>query len=104
MLAPRGAEHDLARAQLALVGPDAHLRDALQHGVELVTPAVRVRLLLLLWLEAVDVAEETLRFEGPSQRQTRLVVEDIELDGKLISSGATVLLMLGAANRDAATA
>jgi cytochrome P450 len=44
--------------------------------------------------------EEIMRFEGPSQRQTRLVAEDVEIGGKRISKGATVLLMLGAANRD----
>lgn len=46
--------------------------------------------------------EEVMRFEGPSQRQTRLVVEDVEIGGKRIPKGATVLLMLGAANRDPA--
>jgi len=46
--------------------------------------------------------EEIMRFEGPSQRQTRLVVEDVEMGGKRIPKGATVLLMLGAANRDSA--
>jgi cytochrome P450 len=46
--------------------------------------------------------EEVMRFEGPSQRQTRLVVEDMEIGGKRIPKGATVLLMLGAANRDPA--
>jgi cytochrome P450 len=44
--------------------------------------------------------EEVLRFEGPSQRQTRLACEDIELGGRLISKGSAVLMMLGAANRD----
>jgi len=46
--------------------------------------------------------EEMLRFEGPSQRQTRLVSEELEISGRRIDKGSTVLLMLGAANRDPA--
>jgi cytochrome P450 len=44
--------------------------------------------------------EEVLRFEGPSQRQTRLVSEDLEIRGRRVNKDSTVLLMLGAANRD----
>jgi cytochrome P450 len=46
--------------------------------------------------------EEIMRFEGPSQRQTRLVVEDLEMGAKRVPKGSTVFLMLGAANRDPA--
>jgi len=46
--------------------------------------------------------EEILRFEGPSQRQTRLASADVAIGGRRISAGSAVLLMLGAANRDPA--
>ncbi len=45
--------------------------------------------------------EECLRYESPIQRVFRLAVADIEVRGKTIRSGQTVLLMVGAANRDA---
>ena len=44
--------------------------------------------------------EEFLRFESPIQIATRLPVEDLVLRGKTIRRGQTVVLMLGAANRD----
>lgn len=44
--------------------------------------------------------EEFLRYESPIQLATRLPVEDLELRGKTIRKGQTVVLMLGAANRD----
>ena len=44
--------------------------------------------------------EEFLRYESPIQIATRLPVEDVELRGKTIRKGQTVVLMLGAANRD----
>jgi pimeloyl-[acyl-carrier protein] synthase len=50
----------------------------------------------------MSTIEEILRFEGPTQRQTRLVGEDLEIGGKQIKKGSTVFLMLGAANRDPA--
>ena len=44
--------------------------------------------------------EEFLRFESPIQIATRLPVEDLAFRGKTIRRGQTVVLMLGAANRD----
>ncbi len=44
--------------------------------------------------------EEFLRFESPIQIATRRPVEDFVLRGKTIRQGQTVVLMLGAANRD----
>lgn len=44
--------------------------------------------------------EEFLRYESPIQIATRLPTEDLELRGKKIRKGQTVVLMLGAANRD----
>ncbi|MCC5664890.1 cytochrome P450 [Nostoc sp. CHAB 5784] len=44
--------------------------------------------------------EEFLRYDSPVQRQARLAVEDLEIDGKQISKGQRLFLMIGAANRD----
>lgn len=46
--------------------------------------------------------EEFLRYESPIQLATRLPTEDFEWRGKTIRRGQTVVLMLGAANRDPA--
>jgi len=47
-----------------------------------------------------SAVEEFLRFESPIQIATRLPVENLVLRGKKILKGQTVVLMLGAANRD----
>lgn len=47
-----------------------------------------------------SAVEELLRFESPSQQTTRLAPEDTELGGKLIRKGQTVMVVMGAANRD----
>jgi cytochrome P450 len=49
-----------------------------------------------------NVVEETLRFDPPVQALPRLAMRDVELGGEKISAGATVMLMIGAANRDPA--
>jgi pimeloyl-[acyl-carrier protein] synthase len=46
--------------------------------------------------------EEFLRYDSPVQFVTRVAVEDFAIDGKQISQGQRVWLMLGAANRDPA--
>jgi len=46
--------------------------------------------------------EEALRYESPLQRLGRTVLEDVNLDGRPVRRGQTVLSMLGAANRDPA--
>ncbi len=47
-----------------------------------------------------SAVEELLRYESPSQQTTRLAPEDTELGGKLIRKGQTVMVVMGAANRD----
>ena len=47
-----------------------------------------------------SAVEEFLRFYSPLQRQTRVVLEDMEIRGRSIRKGQAVLLMQGAANRD----
>lgn len=47
-----------------------------------------------------SAVEELLRYESPSQQTTRLAPEDTELGGKLIHKGQTVMVVMGAANRD----
>src|SRR5207245_8629132 len=46
--------------------------------------------------------EELLRFDSPLQRQTRVALEDLSINGRQIRRGQPVLSMLGAANRDPA--
>jgi cytochrome P450 len=47
-----------------------------------------------------SAVEEFLRYESPVQFITRLLKEDLSLGGKQLRAGQTVLVMLGAANRD----
>lgn len=47
-----------------------------------------------------SAVEELLRFESPSQHTTRVAPEDIELGGKRIRKGQSVIAVMGAANRD----
>lgn len=44
--------------------------------------------------------EELVRYDGPSHRLLRTTTRAVELSGTVIPSGATVLLVLAAANRD----
>ncbi len=48
--------------------------------------------------------EEVLRFQTPVQIDGRFVFEDVEIDGRRIAAGESVLTLLGAANRDPASA
>jgi cytochrome P450 len=47
--------------------------------------------------------EELLRYDSPVQFTSRVCLEDLTLDGKQLKAGETLLLLLGAANRDPAT-
>ncbi|BBM82983.1 cytochrome P450 [Candidatus Uabimicrobium amorphum] len=44
--------------------------------------------------------EEMLRFESPVQWNTRVATQEIEIAGKTISPGQTVIMLIGSANRD----
>lgn len=46
--------------------------------------------------------EESLRYESPVSRQTRLMKQDVQLRGKTLRRGEIVFQMLNAANRDPA--
>ena len=46
--------------------------------------------------------EELLRYDGPTQAQVRVALEDIVLHGKTIRAGDRVFVMVNAANRDPA--
>ena len=49
----------------------------------------------------IDTAvEEFLRFSGPFQRDARVCKETTQIGGETIRAGQTILLLLGAANRD----
>ena len=47
-----------------------------------------------------NAVEELLRYDSPVQIVARDATEDIEIDGNLIHAGESVVLCLGAANRD----
>lgn len=47
-----------------------------------------------------SAVEEMLRFEAPSQHTTRIPRQELMLGGKKISSGQSVIAVMGAANRD----
>lgn len=49
-----------------------------------------------------SAVDEFLRFESPVQMTNRTAVEDVELDGRTIRAGDSVLAVLAAANRDPA--
>jgi cytochrome P450 len=46
------------------------------------------------------LVEEVLRYDSPVQVVYRQATQDVELEGGKLPAGATVLLLLGAANRD----
>jgi cytochrome P450 len=50
----------------------------------------------------VPVVEETLRYESPVQRLSRVATRDVNLSGVTIPQGEMVSLFFGAANRDPA--
>ena len=47
-----------------------------------------------------NAVEEFVRYDSPIQYVARRAMEDIEIAGKLISKGDTVIIYIGAANRD----
>jgi cytochrome P450 len=47
------------------------------------------------------VVEETLRYDAPTQLMFRTATTDVDVAGATIPAGATVLALLGSANRDA---
>jgi cytochrome P450 len=49
---------------------------------------------------ARNASEELLRYDAPVQFTTRLVMEDVDLDGQHIPAGSVFHLMLSSANRD----
>ena len=51
---------------------------------------------------APRVVEEVLRWDPPVQRTSRVALEQVELEGKLIRRGQQVITLIGAANRDPA--
>ena len=47
-----------------------------------------------------SAVEELLRYDAPVQRVLRIPSTDVKIDGRTITAGETVMLFLGAANRD----
>jgi cytochrome P450 len=50
--------------------------------------------------EIKNGVEEFLRYDSPIQSVARRAIEDVEISGKVIPSGDTVIVHIGAANRD----
>ena len=73
----------IANSVLTLINnPEAF--KLLRDNPELISPAV----------------EEFLRYESPVQRTSRVAKSDLEMGGKQIKEGQSVILMFGSANRD----
>jgi P450-derived glycosyltransferase activator len=49
---------------------------------------------------AAGAVEETLRFDSPVQLTDRAALEPLELEGRTLATGQTVVTLIGAANRD----
>lgn len=49
---------------------------------------------------AAQAVEETLRFDSPVQLTDRAALEPLELEGRTLARGQTVVTLIGAANRD----
>lgn len=49
-----------------------------------------------------DAVEELVRFAGPVHFTGRTALEDVDVDGRLVRKGETIITMLAAANRDPA--
>jgi len=47
-----------------------------------------------------DAVEEMLRYDPPLQYLPRVAMDDLEIDGTKVSAGETVIVFIGAANRD----
>jgi len=50
--------------------------------------------------EIKNAVEEFLRYDSPTQSVARRPIEDVEIAGKIIPSGDTVVVHIGAVNRD----
>ena len=50
--------------------------------------------------EVKNAVEEFVRYDSPIQSVARRAMEDVEISGKIIPSGDTVIVHIGAANRD----
>ncbi len=50
--------------------------------------------------EIKNAVEEFLRYDSPTQSVARKPIEDVEISGKIIPSGDTVVIHIGAVNRD----
>jgi cytochrome P450 len=50
----------------------------------------------------VNAIDELLRYDGPVQFTRRIVIDDIDVDGRTIEAGAVIMTCLGAGNHDPA--
>jgi cytochrome P450 len=86
-----GAGHDTT-ANLIANGMLALMRNPDQYALLREDPQQR----------ATNMVEETLRFDGSARSQPRVALVDMEIGGRMISAGDTVMVIANAANRDPA--
>jgi len=108
------ADELLALAEVHLARHFPVLADSTAHAANLVGLLVQSvdagrgilsnALLQALRLRSVDdwqrLVVETLRFDPPIHNTRRMLTEEMELGGRVLSEGATVLVVLASANRD----
>jgi cytochrome P450 len=94
-------EEVVANAILTMVGGQETTTNLIGNGVlTLLRHPDQLEMLRADLSMMPTAVEELLRYESPSQQTTRLAPEDTQLGGKLIRKGQTVMVVMGAANRD----
>jgi cytochrome P450 len=95
------AEELLAFAILLLVAGNETTANLIGNGVLALARTPDQRDLLASEIERVPAAvEEFLRYDSPVQGLVRFVSKDTTVGSQAVAKGDTVLIMLGAANRD----
>jgi hypothetical protein len=96
-------EELLSTCVTLLIGGHETTTSLLTSAIWLIGSHAKVRESLLEDLTRIPTAvEEMLRFEPPFQRILRVALEDLTVGGMPLRAGETVVLLLGAANRDPA--
>ncbi len=94
-------EEIVANLILVMVGGQETTTNLIGNGVlTLLRHPEQLELLRTDLSLTASAVEELLRYESPSQQTTRLAPEDMQLGGKTIRCGQTVMVVMGAANRD----
>jgi cytochrome P450 len=98
---PLGERDLLATAELLFVAGFETMVNLVGNAVVAVLGSDRARQQFLTDLDrSDDVVEEALRIDSPVQYVARVANETVELGGHTVAAGSTVVLLIGAANRD----